>query len=111
MQSGAKEDTRRGRVLDETGDPGSGRSRGERLAGGEVPVAILGIVPTKVSAENGRVQAGDPLTTASTPGYAMKASPAVVSGIEIYPTGAILGKALQPLEGRRGIINVLVTLR
>lgn len=78
---------------------------------GEVPVAILGIVPTKVSAENGRVQAGDLLTTASTPGYAMKASPAVVSGIEIYPTGAILGKALQPLEGRRGIIKVLVTLR
>ncbi len=78
---------------------------------GEVPVAILGIVPTKVSAENGRIQAGDLLTTASAPGYAMKASPVVVSGVEIYPTGAILGKALQPLEGRRGIIKVLVTLR
>lgn len=78
---------------------------------GEVPVAILGIVPTKVSAENGRIQAGDLLTTAGTPGYAMKASPAVVSGVEIYPTGAILGKALQPLDGRRGVIKVLVTLR
>ncbi len=111
MQPGPKEDTRRGRVLDETGDPGSGRSRGERLAGGRGSRRDLGNVPTKVSAENGRVQAGDLLTTASTPGYAMKASPAVVSGIEIYPTGAILGKALQPLDGRRGIIKVLVTLR
>jgi hypothetical protein len=78
---------------------------------GNVPVAMLGIVPTKVSAENGAVEPGDLLTTARTPGYAMKAKPVVVSGVAIYPTGAILGKALQPLHDGRGVISVLVTLR
>lgn len=78
---------------------------------GTVPVAMLGIVPTKVSAENGAVKAGDLLTTARTPGYAMKAASVVVDGVRIYPTGAILGKALQALHGARGVIDVLVTLR
>jgi hypothetical protein len=70
---------------------------------GRVPVAMLGIVPTKVSAENGAVRAGDLLTTARTPGYAMKARHAV--------TGTILGKALRPLPSGRGVIAVLVMLR
>jgi hypothetical protein len=78
---------------------------------GNVPVAMLGIVPTKVSAENGPIRPGDLLTTARTPGYAMKAKPVIVSGVAIYPTGAILGKALQPLRNGRGVISVLVTLR
>jgi hypothetical protein len=78
---------------------------------GEVPVAMLGIVPTKVSAENGPIHAGDLLTTAGTPGYAMKASPVVVGGVAIYPTGTILGKALEPLAQGKGAIKVLVTLR
>jgi hypothetical protein len=34
-----------------------------------------------------------------------------VSGVAIYPTGAILGKALQPLRNDRRVIDVLVTLR
>ena len=78
---------------------------------GEVPVAMLGVVPTKVSAENGPVNAGDLLTTASRPGYAMKATPVVVNGVAIYPTGAILGKALGSLAKGSGVIDVLVTLR
>jgi hypothetical protein len=78
---------------------------------GNVPVAMLGIVPTKVSAENGAVKPGDLLTTARTPGYAMKANSVVVGGVAIYPTGAVLGKALEPLRNGRGTIEVLVTLR
>jgi hypothetical protein len=78
---------------------------------GEVPVAMLGVVPTKVSAENGAIRAGDLLTTSSTPGHAMKAKPIVVRGVAIYPTGAILGKALQPLPSGQGMIKVLVMLR
>ena len=78
---------------------------------GEVPVAITGIVPTKVTAENGSIQPGDLLVTASTPGMAMKALPLVISGVEIYPSGVILGKALEPLAGESGVINVLVTLQ
>jgi hypothetical protein len=70
---------------------------------GEVPVALLGVVPTKVTAQNGPIRVGDLLTTSSTPGYAMKASHAVL--------GTILGKALAPLKSGRGVIQVLVTLR
>jgi hypothetical protein len=41
----------------------------------------------------------------------MKASPTVVNGINIYPTGAILGKAMEPLKSGTGVIRVMVMLR
>jgi hypothetical protein len=78
---------------------------------GEVPVALLGIVPTKVSAENGPIEVGDLLVTAALPGRAMKALPDLVGGVAVYPTGAILGKALESLPHGTGVISVLVTLR
>ena len=78
---------------------------------GELPVAMLGIVPTKVTAENGPIEIGDLLVTSSAPGRAMKAKPAVIGGVEVYPTGAILGKALEPLPKGTGVIKVLVTLK
>lgn len=78
---------------------------------GEVPVALLGTVPTKVSAENGPIQIGDLLVSAALPGHAMRAAPDVVNGVQIYPTGAILGKALEAHTQGTGIIRVLVTLR
>jgi len=78
---------------------------------GEVPVALLGVVPTKVTAENGPIRSGDLLVTSSLPGRAMKALPKMVDGVALYPTGAILGKALEPLRQGRGVIRVLVTLR
>lgn len=37
--------------------------------------------------------------------------PRWVQGAAIYPTGAILGKALEPLKKGRGLIRVLVTLK
>ncbi len=45
---------------------------GAPLAG--IPVAVIGIAPCKVSAENGPIQRGDLLVTSSTPGHAMKAA-------------------------------------
>jgi hypothetical protein len=77
----------------------------------DIPVAIVGIVPTKVTNENGPIHQGDLLTTSTLPGYAMKASPVMISGVPIYPTGAIIGKALGTLESDTGLIQVLVTLR
>jgi hypothetical protein len=86
--------------------------RGEtRVDPDDLPVAILGIVPTKASAENGPIAAGDLLTTAGTPGHAMRAEPVMVQGVALHPTGAILGKALEPLEEGTSLIRVLVTLR
>ncbi len=69
-----------------------------------IPVAIVGIVPCKVSAENGAIQRGDLLVTSSTPGHAMRAG-------ENPPQGTVLGKALQPLEEGTGVILILVTLQ
>ncbi len=90
---------------------GADKDGTSRVDPDELPVAIIGIVPTKVSTENGPVQPGDLLTTSSTPGYAMKASPVLVGGVEIYRTGTTLGKALEPLKEGTGVIKVLVTLR
>jgi hypothetical protein len=70
---------------------------------GMAPVALLGIVPTKVSAENGPIQRGDLLVTSATPGHAMRA--------DDPPPGTVLGKALEPLEEGTGVILVLVTLQ
>ena len=90
---------------------GTGAARAAGTLRGRVPVALVGVVPTRVSAENGPVEPGDLLTAARTPGYAMKAKPVEVGGAAVYPTGTILGKALQPLRSGTGLIEVLVTLR
>jgi hypothetical protein len=90
---------------------GADKNGDTRVDPDDVPVAITGIVPTKVTAENGPIRAGDLLTTSSTPGHAMKATPVSVVGVEFYPPGTILGKALQSLDGDRGVIRVLVTAR
>jgi hypothetical protein len=80
--------------------------------GGYVSVVTLGAYKmVKVDATQGAIQTGDLLTTSSNPGYAMKAAPVVVNGIDIYRTGTILGKALEPLDKGTGVIKVFVTLR
>jgi hypothetical protein len=71
---------------------------------GDVPLAVVGVVPVKASAENGPIAPGDLLTTSSTPGHAMKAG--------ANPTvGTVIGKALQSLETGTGVIRMLVTLQ
>lgn len=69
----------------------------------EIPVAIMGIVPCKVTDEGGAIRRGDLLTTSSLPGHAMKATQARI--------GAVLGKALGDLESGTGIIEILLTLQ
>jgi len=71
----------------------------------EVPLAVVGIVPCKVSAENGPIRRGDLLVTSSTAGYAMKGTD------NRRMLGAVVGKALQPLPAGKGVIEVLVTLQ
>lgn len=71
----------------------------------EIPMAMVGIVPTKVSAENGAVRPGDLLVTSATPGYAMKGTD------RERLSGAIVGKALQSLSSGKGVIDVLVSLQ
>ena len=71
----------------------------------DVPMAMVGIVPTKVSAENGPIKIGDLLVSASIPGYAMKGTD------RNKMLGAVIGKAMSSLDSGTGLIEVLVTLQ
>ncbi|CAG0936550.1 hypothetical protein TFLX_05431 [Thermoflexales bacterium] len=71
---------------------------------GGLPVAIVGIVPCKVSAENGAIHRGDLLVTSATPGHAMRAGADPAQG-------TVLGKALGELKDGTGVIQILVTLQ
>jgi len=71
----------------------------------EVPMAMMGIVPTKVSAENGPIERGDLLVSSSRSGYAMKGTD------RDRLIGAVIGKALAPLKSGSGVIEVLVSLQ
>jgi len=71
----------------------------------EVPMAMIGIVPTKVSAENGPVERGDLLVTSSTPGYAMKGTD------HSRMLGAVIGKALGTLSSGTGVVEAVITLQ
>jgi hypothetical protein len=47
---------------------------GKKLNDHYLPLAIYGYFPAKVTMENGFIRRGDPLTSSSKPGYAMKAT-------------------------------------
>jgi hypothetical protein len=59
----------------------------------------------KVDAGFGAVQVGDLLTSSPHAGYAMKADEARIK------VGAVLGKALRPLDSGTGLIPIMVTLK
>jgi hypothetical protein len=71
----------------------------------EVPMAVVGIVPAKVSAENGAIHPGDLLVSSSKVGYGMKGTD------RSRLVGAVIGKAMGSLENGTGVIEVLVTLQ
>ncbi len=71
----------------------------------KLPVALIGRVKAKASSEAGAIQIGDLLTTSSTPGHLMKCDN--ISNC----AGAIVGKALEPLESDNGTITILVALQ
>ncbi len=66
-------------------------------------LALVGIVPVKVTNEGGPIQPGDLLVSSSTPGYAMR-----WAGGGSCPC-ALVGKALEPMTDARGVISVLLT--
>lgn len=70
-----------------------------------VAVALTGRVYVLASAENGGIHPGDLLTTSNTPGHAMRTTEGG------HVCGSILGKALSPLEGGKGLVLILVCLQ
>lgn len=76
----------------------------EGAAAGTVPLALVGVVPVKASAENGPIAPGDLLVAAATAGHAMRA------GAD-PPPGTVIGKALGALASGTGTVRLLVSLR
>ncbi|UMQ40447.1 collagen-like protein [Chryseobacterium sp. Y16C] len=73
---------------------------------GKVPMGVIGVIPTKVCLEGGKIKRGDLLVTSSKSGVAMKAN------LKKVRIGQVLGKALQDY-GQNGIgkIKVLVNIK
>ncbi|WP_162015840.1 hypothetical protein [Chloroflexus aurantiacus] len=71
---------------------------------GHIPLAVVGVVPVKVSTENGPIQPGDLLVASATPGHAMRAG-------TNPPQGTVIGKALEGLDDGTGVIRMLVVLQ
>ncbi len=84
--------------------PGFVGGGGDADLTGKVPLAVIGVVPVKASAENGAIRPGDLLVASSTPGYAMKAG-------ANPPAGTVIGKALGVLESGMDLIQILVMLQ
>jgi hypothetical protein len=71
-----------------------------------VPVGVIGVIPTKVTIENGPIHRGDLLVASSKPGYAMKGTD------KDKMFGATIGKALEDFSGSiPGKIKVLVNVK
>jgi hypothetical protein len=71
-----------------------------------IPLGVVGVIPTKVSAENGAIRRGDLLVTAPSAGYAMRGTD------RSRMLGAVVGKALEEFSGPgRGVIRVFVNIR
>lgn len=85
--------------------PGMTMEQSGSVAGGRFPVSLSGRVYVHCSAERAPIHAGDLLTSASVPGYAMKAVNKKRSG------GAIIGKAMSNLESGTGWVLVLLGLQ
>ncbi|MFZ0548323.1 MAG: hypothetical protein WAM60_22945 [Candidatus Promineifilaceae bacterium] len=69
------------------------------------PIALMGKVYCKVDAQYGAVEMGDLLTTSPTPGFAMAAKD------PFKAFGAVIGKALRPLNEGQAMIPILVALQ
>jgi hypothetical protein len=70
-----------------------------------VRIALVGTTYCRVDAESAPIEIGDMITTSDTTGHGMKADDAARS------FGAIIGKALAPLDSGRALIPILLALQ
>ncbi|RKE78643.1 beta strand repeat-containing protein [Chryseobacterium sp. AG363] len=72
----------------------------------KAPMGVIGVIPTKVCLENGKIKRGDLLVTSSKAGVAMKAN------LKKVKIGQVIGKALQDYDQKEvGKIQVLVNIK
>jgi hypothetical protein len=99
-------DTRVVGVVSGAGDLRPGLVLGRQVArANRLPIALVGKVYCRVDADPGPILVGDLLTTASLPGYAMKA----LDSARAF--GAVIGKALARLDAGQGLVPILVALQ
>ncbi|WP_435353216.1 beta strand repeat-containing protein [Emticicia sp. SJ17W-69] len=78
----------------------------DNLESDQIPLGVVGVIPTKVCLEGGEIKRGDFLVTSSQSGVAMKGD---LSKIKV---GQLIGKALQDYNNEGvGKIKVLVNVR
>ena len=71
-----------------------------------VPMGVVGVIPTKVTTENGPIRRGDILVTSGTPGHAMRADRDRVE------PGMAIGRALEEYDASTpGVVRVLVNVK
>ncbi len=78
------------------------------FGGTQMPLALAGQAPVKVTGENGPIKKGDLLTTSSTPGHAMRCDMST-SENKLRCVGAVIGKAMESFDGEEGRILMLVS--
>lgn len=71
----------------------------------EIPMGVVGILPVKVTTENGPIHPRDLLVASSKAGYAMKGTD------QSRMIGAVIGKAMGAIESGTGVIEVLVNVQ
>jgi len=67
----------------------------------KIPIKTSGITYVKYNTENGYIHKGDPVTSSSTPGVAMKAT----------QSGIILGVALEDAQTNKNLIKIRVMVQ
>jgi hypothetical protein len=77
----------------------------QRTARDRLPISLVGKAFCKVDAQYAAIAVGDLLTSSPTPGHAMRAED------PLKAFGAVLGKALRPLQVGQGMIPVLIALQ
>ncbi len=86
-------------------NPGLSMAQQDSIADGSHPVALTGRLYALADASYGAIQPGDMLTTSDTLGHVMKVTD------HNRAQGAIIGKAMTPLDSGKGHVLVLVSLQ
>lgn len=93
-------------VISGAGDYAPGLILGRRDSSEQrMPLALVGKVYCKADARYGPIAVGDMLTTSPTHGHAMRAAD------PLQAFGAVIGKALRPLDEGEGLIPILIALQ
>ena len=85
--------------------PGIVMDRGETTDGRRVPISVVGKVACRADAAYGSIRVGDLLTTSPSAGCAMR----VAEPERAF--GAVIGKALSPMDEGEGLVSMLIGLQ